>query len=71
MDRMNVVADEEQQFLVVEHGPITVMCNLSDHDGRSTIATARELVLASDPGVTLDLDGIALPADSVAVLRRR
>jgi maltooligosyltrehalose trehalohydrolase len=67
LDRVQVRYDEEAGWLVVERGPITVVCNL----GRSPVQVpvGGERVLLSSVEELAVLDGrVSLPADSVAIL---
>lgn len=64
-----VTFSEEQRWLLMKRGSILVVCNIS-HRGQSVSTPANaEMVLASRSEVRLESGGIAMPRDSVAVLR--
>ncbi|HVM47356.1 MAG TPA: malto-oligosyltrehalose trehalohydrolase [Candidatus Acidoferrum sp.] len=64
--------DESARWLVVERGPIAVVCQLSERAQRVPLADAAYAVLlASDPSVAPGGGYVAMPRDSVAILRRR
>jgi maltooligosyltrehalose trehalohydrolase len=62
--------DEQQRWLVIERGPIEVVCNLGQKSGQIPIrAGAHSLLLASHaPSETLACH-LTLPPDSVAILK--
>jgi maltooligosyltrehalose trehalohydrolase len=73
LDAVRVRYDEEALWLVMERGPIRVACNLADHPQRVPLIGSfeRTLLLASEPGVELVHDAVALPSDSVAIVERQ
>lgn len=72
LDRIRTRYDEAEQWLVMERGPIIVACNL-DHKPRTIHlpAGSHRLVLASAELLWLGNGAVALPQDSVAIIRYR
>ncbi len=68
-DEVDVRYDEDDRWLVLGRGPISVACNLSDHRRRVGVVEGR-LLLASDDAVVVDGGVVTLPPESVAVLGR-
>jgi maltooligosyltrehalose trehalohydrolase len=61
---------EEQRWLVVERGLWTIACNISSNPVSIRLREGtHQLVLASEVGITGMSPTIALPADSVAILK--
>lgn len=62
--------DEQACWLLVERGPITVVCNLAGEVRRVPLGEGRpkEVLLGSEAGVQVESSGVALPPDSVALL---
>ncbi|MEX2140690.1 MAG: malto-oligosyltrehalose trehalohydrolase [Pirellulales bacterium] len=69
LEVVNTYFDEDEQWLVIERGPITIACNFAaDRRGmRVECVPLGRLVLASKNGVSVDGNLLSLPADSVAV----
>jgi len=55
----------------LRRGEIIVVCNLASASQRVPLCGAETLLLASEPGLTPDRDGIELPPDTVAIVRER
>ena len=60
--------DEAEQWLRMERGNISVICNLTEHEQTFPVTRSAEVLLASRPMVRSEKDAIVLPAISVAVL---
>ena len=61
--------DEDERWLVLHRGPVSVVCNLSG-ERRQVPGVDGDLLLASDDAVAVGSGGVTLPAESVAVLGR-
>jgi maltooligosyltrehalose trehalohydrolase len=70
LDRVHVDWDEEARWLVVERGPVAVVCNLAERTQRVPVRLpgVTEVLLASDPAVHLTAGGVTLSPDAVALL---
>ena len=68
-DDVDVRYDEDERWLVLHRGPVSVVCNLSG-ERRRVPGVDGDLLLASDDAVTVGSGGVTLPAESVAVLGR-
>lgn len=64
-----VTYSEEEKWLVMTRGAIAVACNFAAADRNLAIAAGAEIVLASKPRIKVEQKTIALPPESVAVLR--
>jgi maltooligosyltrehalose trehalohydrolase len=72
MKNVRVDFDEENQWLVVERGSISVACNLAKETRRIPLRTEGcKLSLASISNVNIGADGVVLPSESVAIFQRR
>jgi maltooligosyltrehalose trehalohydrolase len=67
-ERVRVAYDEHARWLTLRRGAISVAVNLADSD-RTVAVTGTELLLVSDPGVSLGEGAVRLPSDSVAVVK--
>jgi maltooligosyltrehalose trehalohydrolase len=67
--RTHVSYDEEEQWLRVERGSITVLCNLNQTEHTFPTPASARLILASRSEVSIKDAILKLPSDSVAVLR--
>ncbi|MFZ1014281.1 MAG: DUF3459 domain-containing protein, partial [Terracidiphilus sp.] len=65
----NVAFDEQQQWLRMARGSIVVFCNLGPEPHAFALAASSELLLASEPAISVRGSAITLPADSTAILR--
>jgi maltooligosyltrehalose trehalohydrolase len=69
LEVVNTYFDEDEQWLVIERGPLTITCNFASK--RRSIPTQSaplgELVLASQDGVNTDGNLVSLPENCVAV----
>ena len=71
LDDAHAAYDEVARWLALSHGPITIACNLADHAQPVPLPTQdATLVLASQAGIELEAGAIALPPDTVAILRQ-
>ena len=69
LGHVSVRFDEAERWLAVDHGPVTVACNLGERTIRLPFDGAtRCLRLASTGGVAVTSRGLRLPPDSAAVL---
>ncbi len=68
-DDVDVRYDEDERWLVLHRGQVSVVCNLSG-EGRRVPGVDGDLLLASDDAVAVGSDAVTLPAESVAVLGR-
>ena len=68
--RVEVSYDEEQRWIVINRGAISVAVNLGEQTRVLPIRTdgPYKLLMASDERIKLDTGGIELPADSVAIM---
>jgi maltooligosyltrehalose trehalohydrolase len=64
-----VTFDEQAKWLRLERGDVKVICNLSDREQSFAISDESCVVLASQHAVGISQGKLALPADSVAVVR--
>jgi maltooligosyltrehalose trehalohydrolase len=60
--------NEERQFLVMERGGVTVICNLGDERMEFENSKRLPLVMASSPDVRLAKSALVLPPDTMAIL---
>lgn len=70
LDRVRVRFDEAQRWLVVERGPVTVVCNLGEAPCAVPVGAGRPQILhlASDRDLRPVGDAIQMPRTSIAVL---
>lgn len=69
LERTRVTWEEGARWLVVARGEVVVACNLATSPQRVPLgASARSLLLASEPGCAPDGDGIVLGPDAVAIV---
>lgn len=68
--RVEVSYDEEERWMVMDRGAISVAVNLGEQGRYLPLRTgsSRKLLMASDEGVALDANGVELPPDSVAII---
>lgn len=72
LDLVNARFSESAHWLVVQRGPVTVACNLSNQRQTVPLSAVRQTLLLMSEGEIQAVDaGISLPADSVAVLKSR
>jgi maltooligosyltrehalose trehalohydrolase len=60
--------DEERQFLVMERGAVTVICNLGEEQMEFENPKRIPLVMASSLDVRLAKRAVVLPPDTLAIL---
>jgi maltooligosyltrehalose trehalohydrolase len=64
--------DENQHWLVIERGAVTVACNLSnEQQPLPTSAGDSQILMASDTAITISGNQVILSPESVAILKRR
>ncbi len=68
---IRVTYNEDAKWLCMQRGPITVICNLGDGDHSFTLPKGGEVILASREGVSMQKDAVALPADTIAIVRTK
>jgi maltooligosyltrehalose trehalohydrolase len=69
-EAITIEVSDDQQWLRMDRGAITVACNLAAEERRLVVGVA-DVLARSDEGVCLDADGgLRLPPDTVAVLER-
>jgi maltooligosyltrehalose trehalohydrolase len=70
LGEMRTDFSEDERWLVVERGPWTIACNMSSKPVSIRLREgAHQLVLTSEVGITGTSPTVALPADSVAILK--
>lgn len=70
LDRVQVRYDEAARWLVLERGPISVVCNFGGERRQIPLAGGvQRILLASADGLEPGADSIGLPAESVAITR--
>jgi maltooligosyltrehalose trehalohydrolase len=67
--RLAVTASWDDGIVRTVRGPVAVVANLADSSRAEATAPGTEVLAASDEGVEVVGDRVALPADSVVVLR--
>ncbi|HZY58701.1 MAG TPA: malto-oligosyltrehalose trehalohydrolase [Candidatus Binataceae bacterium] len=69
-DRVAVHYHEEQRWLVMNRGPLSVVVNLGEQARVVAVndSASRKLLMASDQRIGLTAEGVELPADSVAII---
>ena len=68
MDRLRTEVDEARRRLRIERGAVTVCANLGAEPRSAPVAGEAVLLLASDPGVSLEAGEVRLPSRTAAVL---
>ena len=69
LNAVSVQFDEAAQWLVLQRGPIRVACNLGASPVELELGKDVQMLLSSDPSITLQSGKIHLVPDSVAVVR--
>ena len=64
-----VLCDEEQSWLRMRRGNLTVTCNLAGIERRLLVPAGSRVLLASKRAVTVEDHELVLPPNTVAVLR--
>ena len=69
-DRVAVHYHEEQRWLVMNRGPVSVAVNLGEQTRVVPVSDSRsrKLLMASDQRIVLTAEGAQLPSDSVAIV---
>jgi maltooligosyltrehalose trehalohydrolase len=71
MDAVNVRCDAAAGWLVMERGPLTVVCNLGDGPQAVPLAAGRHQTLLASENMPPTAEGtLSLPAEAVAILKR-
>jgi maltooligosyltrehalose trehalohydrolase len=65
-----VCFDEQQKWLLIQRGAVSVCCNLGASDHDFEMRPCNRLALASSDGVSAKENSISLPPDTVAILVR-
>jgi maltooligosyltrehalose trehalohydrolase len=65
--QVHVTFDEEKRFLVMDRGPVKVMCNLGDSETAFDNSANLKLLLASSREVRSEGSRVILPANSLAI----
>jgi maltooligosyltrehalose trehalohydrolase len=65
-----VVCDEQQSWLQVHRGNITITCNLADKEYSLPVPANSSILLASKPATKVEGEKLVLTANSIAVLRK-
>jgi maltooligosyltrehalose trehalohydrolase len=69
MDRIRADYDEDERWLVVRRGRLRIAASLGSSPRRLPLAGRGTAILAaSDPGITLDGDHVAMPPAAFAVI---
>jgi maltooligosyltrehalose trehalohydrolase len=71
MDRVEVRFSEEQRWLALQRGAISVVCNLNSERQEAPLPSPAEILLSSSPDCAASERAVALPPDSIAILKRR
>ncbi|MBV8053675.1 MAG: malto-oligosyltrehalose trehalohydrolase [Deltaproteobacteria bacterium] len=71
-NEVDVDYDEQQRWLMISRGPITMALNLGEQKCRLPIPVSGSLrlLMASDDKIILDRESVELPSDSVVVIAR-
>jgi len=70
MDQVKAHFDEAARWLVVERGPVTIACNLSDKTQPVPLRAGKQAVLlASAEGIVVGDGKVNLPSDAVVILK--
>ncbi|MEO7001938.1 MAG: malto-oligosyltrehalose trehalohydrolase [Ktedonobacterales bacterium] len=72
LDHMRVSFDEDARWLLIERGPLCIVCNLADHAQTiplPTEGTWHTLLASETEGITLAASSVTLPAESVVVIQ--
>jgi maltooligosyltrehalose trehalohydrolase len=64
----HVTYDEQEKWIRIERGVITVICNLGQKEKLFSILQPSRVALSSRSGVELGAHGVNLPPDTIAVL---
>jgi maltooligosyltrehalose trehalohydrolase len=70
LDQVDVRFSEEQRWLALQRGSITVVCNLSAERQEVSLPSLAAMLLASSPECVVADGAVAMPSDSVAILKR-
>jgi maltooligosyltrehalose trehalohydrolase len=65
----HVSYSQQEQWLRMDRGSISVICNLSQSERSFPLSAPTQLLLASCSAVHVDEGAVTLPSDSVAILR--
>jgi maltooligosyltrehalose trehalohydrolase len=70
MEQVRVSFDEAKRWFVAERGPVVIACNLGADQQNVPLVSRRhsQILLASERGVQIDGDAVALPPDSIVIL---
>jgi maltooligosyltrehalose trehalohydrolase len=70
MDQVHVRFDEDEHWLVLERGPVTVACNLASHTQIVPLTQERStrILLASEAEVVVKAPGVSVPAEALVIL---
>ena len=70
LDDMRIRFDEEARWLIMERGPVMVVCNLGRAVQRLPLGEERpsHIVLASDQQIRLVPGAVELPQDAMVIL---
>ena len=69
--RTRVRYDESAQWLAVVRGTLCILCNFALHANAIALQGCATLLLASNQGVRFDAASVALPPETVAILKIR
>jgi maltooligosyltrehalose trehalohydrolase len=61
--------DEDEHWLRVQRGSITILCNLGESAHSFPFAAKGQVLLASDRNASVERSKLILPSDSVAIVR--
>jgi maltooligosyltrehalose trehalohydrolase len=69
-ERVAVHYHEEQRWLMMNRGPLSVAVNLGEQTRVVPVSDSGsgKLLMASDQRIVLTVEGVELPADSVAII---
>jgi len=71
LENVEVRVDEATRWLVLERGPLAVVCNLASEAQSIPLgASSWAVMLSSTSAAVAGADSIRLPADSVAILKQ-
>ena len=70
LNAVNVRFDETEQWLVLERGLLSIVCNLGTAGVEIEIGSSGQVLLASDDSIAVDGTKVKLGPDSVAVVSR-
>ena len=66
---VTAAASHDEGLVVVARGSVQVVANLDAQPRELGLPTGTRLLMASDPGVQVGVDGVRVPVDSVVLLR--